>query len=447
MEQMDLRTGVFLILSLSAIAHASPGFSQSGLFTVGGDRERTSIMPEYLGDTVRGRVYLNWMNQALWHARTLRFDCSQQIESSKEGRRWTKEIRYSAWMKKENFARIEIRNPDFPGEGSDLIYDGRHMWSYFVGKKSTVYLDRHTVLGTVKNVYMTKDITMGSSLSHDIMNYTAGAMMPVVYLSKFFGYSSALEEEGMAVGFLGRDTVAGEQLLHILLVMLDGQRMAEYWISERDSLPRYMQEKLVMNGSDYFLKRERWIHVAVDDDLPDSLFAWEPPDNWKEYSPPAEQILQDSLLRMRGNLYDTFSGLSILGGGTFAAGDYKGRVVLLVFWRLGCPPCRKEMAAMQKLHDQYRELGVTVVGFNHVDNEALVRQYLEKNEISYPVILDGTDYAGTVYHSFKTNIVPLTCLIDRNGYLVSAWYGFDPNEKKAEHILESLPDLRSVPEK
>jgi len=136
------------------------------------------------------------------------------------------------------------------------------------------------------------------------------------------------------------------------------------------------------------------------------------------------------------NLYGTFTNLTLLGGGTFNLRDYSGKLVLLVFWRLGCPPCRKEMPWLQQIFEKYKEKGFTVVGFNHVDNETLVRQFLDKNGISYPNILDSSILAKKIYEDFKTNTVPLNCLIDRNGNLVDLWYGFDANENALAKKLE-----------
>ncbi|MEI6455669.1 MAG: TlpA disulfide reductase family protein [bacterium] len=121
---------------------------------------------------------------------------------------------------------------------------------------------------------------------------------------------------------------------------------------------------------------------------------------------------------MQQNLYRTFTDLSLLNGGTFNLGDYKGQIVLLVFWRLGCPPCLKEMQVLQLLSEKYKNKGFTVVGFNHVDNEALVKQYFEKHGICFPNILDSSPHAKKIYEDFKTNIVPLNLLIDRKGSLI-----------------------------
>jgi len=285
---------------------------------------------------------------------------------------------------------------------------------------------------------MTKDISHGNSISHDIMNYGSSVSMPVLYLSKFFGSSSALEDENMTVIYLGDDTVKGIKTHHIKVVLLGGQRISEYWISPADNLPRKMEENLVMSASNSSLRRELWSNVAINENLSDSLFSWKPPENWKEYAHPTQELMEDSLSKMKQNLYETFRGLKLLDGGTFNLRDYNGKLVLLVFWRLGCPPCRKEMPGLQQLFEKYKDKGFTIVGFNHVDNETLVKKYVEKNGIRFPNILDPSVHAKKIYGDFKTNIVPLNCLIDRKGFLINLWYGYDPNDNKPEKILKEV---------
>ncbi len=421
-----LLPGLLLICHLSSCAQ---NVTQSGFYTVKMDKNKPLFTSKGDGDTVRGRLFFNQMNSALLEAKTLRLNCYQVQESNMDGKEWNHEIKYTVWLKKGNMARVEIRDVAFPDDGSNIIYNGKRMWAWFVGENATVALDKNTILGKVKNRYMTKDISRGASLSHDIMNYGASVSMPVIYLSRFFGFHSTLEDEEMIVSYMGEDPVNGTMTHHIKVAMLGGQRIAEYWIATADNLPRKMEETLVMNVSASSRRTERWNNVSLNIEMPDSLFSWKPPDNWIEYSHPSENAMVDSLKELKKNLYGTFSNLAMPGGGTFNLSDYSGKVVLLVFWRLGCPPCRKEMPWLQQVFEKYKEKGFAVVGFNHVDNENLVKQYLDKNGIRYPNILDSSDAAKKIYDDFKTNIVPLNCLIDREGNMVDLWYGFDADEK------------------
>jgi peroxiredoxin len=96
------------------------------------------------------------------------------------------------------------------------------------------------------------------------------------------------------------------------------------------------------------------------------------------------------------------------------------------------------MPDLQQVSDKYKDKGLTIVGFNHVDNDALVKKFLEKKGIRFPNILDPSVRAKKIYDDFKTNIVPLNCLIDREGFLVKVWYGYEAKDDKLEQVLKEV---------
>ncbi len=93
------------------------------------------------------------------------------------------------------------------------------------------------------------------------------------------------------------------------------------------------------------------------------------------------------------------------------------------------------MVHLQRLHEQYADKGLVVLGFNCADKKDLARALLEKKGVTFPSVLDSSDGATNVaYRRYKMSGVPLNYLIDREGRIVDAWYGFrksDPRMKKA----------------
>ncbi|MFQ5581421.1 MAG: peroxiredoxin family protein [Mariprofundaceae bacterium] len=89
-----------------------------------------------------------------------------------------------------------------------------------------------------------------------------------------------------------------------------------------------------------------------------------------------------------------------------------GEMVLLNFWATWCPPCRKEMPSMVKLHNRLAERGLKVVAIsvdrNRNDLEGFVREY----NLPFQVLHDADGSVSRQYGVFR---YPETFLIDRQG--------------------------------
>ncbi|MFS8639054.1 MAG: TlpA disulfide reductase family protein, partial [Gemmatimonadota bacterium] len=53
-----------------------------------------------------------------------------------------------------------------------------------------------------------------------------------------------------------------------------------------------------------------------------------------------------------------------LDGRTVALSDLRGQVVLVNFWATWCPPCRFEMPGFQRVYEEYRDQGFTILGLS-----------------------------------------------------------------------------------
>jgi len=143
-----------------------------------------------------------------------------------------------------------------------------------------------------------------------------------------------------------------------------------------------------------------------------------------------------------------------LAAGDFAARDldgaavrfaaFGGKVVLLNFWATWCPPCRKEMPAMEALHRAYQDRGLVVlaVSQDRVSSRE-VRAYVEGLALTFPV---WHDRDGIVGRQYSIPGVPTSFLIGADGRIAYRVLGeYDWASAEARRAVEALLAARGGP--
>lgn len=107
-----------------------------------------------------------------------------------------------------------------------------------------------------------------------------------------------------------------------------------------------------------------------------------------------------------------------LDGDTLHLKDLRGDVVLINVWATWCPPCLREMPALQRLHEALGADGLRVLAVN-VDNASfggdptdLVRTFIDEFGLTFDILLDP-EYA--IESAFQVSGLPMTFVIDRRG--------------------------------
>lgn len=107
-------------------------------------------------------------------------------------------------------------------------------------------------------------------------------------------------------------------------------------------------------------------------------------------------------------------------GNTHTLSDYKGKTVFLNFWATWCSPCRAEMPDIQKIYETYSTegddalivLGVAGPNQGREKSEDGIKQFLEDNGYTYPVLMDTT---GEQFAAYGVYSLPTTFMIDKEG--------------------------------
>lgn len=109
---------------------------------------------------------------------------------------------------------------------------------------------------------------------------------------------------------------------------------------------------------------------------------------------------------------------------------YQGKVVLVNFWATWCPPCKAEIPDLVKLVDEYKGQFV-VIGVSLDDSVEVVKPFVKKMEINYPVIM-GTPEMVENYGGIQG--IPTSFLLDKKGNVVQKIVGFRDYDQFKEAI-------------
>jgi len=120
-----------------------------------------------------------------------------------------------------------------------------------------------------------------------------------------------------------------------------------------------------------------------------------------------------------------------------ALSDYRGQVVLVLFWQSTCPDCGKALPEARRLWEKYRRRGLAFLGINLDHDPQTAIQYLQSQGYTDQLTLwDSFEAAMGVVTLYEVPYVPFFLIVDRRGILrFRGVYPAVPTEAELERWL------------
>lgn len=117
-----------------------------------------------------------------------------------------------------------------------------------------------------------------------------------------------------------------------------------------------------------------------------------------------------------------------------------GKVVLVEFWTFECYNCKHVEPHVKEWYQQFHDKGFQVVAvhspeFDHERKIENVRDYVKKQQIPYPVVIDN-DFA--IWQRFSNRYWPAMYLVDKTGTIRQRFVGegnYSFISKKIQELL------------
>lgn len=128
--------------------------------------------------------------------------------------------------------------------------------------------------------------------------------------------------------------------------------------------------------------------------------------------------------------------LNSLEGEAISLSDYKGKKILVNFWATWCPPCKKEMPAIQQFSDEAGE-DMIVLAVN-IDPENDPIGFANKYKLTFPILLDHQEVKKPISDQYQVMAIPSTFFIDSKGNIQNKFIG----EMKLKDIKQNMSRLQ-----
>ena len=150
----------------------------------------------------------------------------------------------------------------------------------------------------------------------------------------------------------------------------------------------------------------------------------------------------DRFKRVKADVADLGFIVKDMDGKDVKLSDYRGRPLIVNFWFVNCPPCRKEVPAFVDLVKKYGDKGFTILGLDVEDEPEAMKEFAEEFKINYPhFVIKGRSDILEAYRA--TFAYPVSWFVKADGTVHLKHLGTGTPEWFEEQVLAILdPDTR-----
>lgn len=109
------------------------------------------------------------------------------------------------------------------------------------------------------------------------------------------------------------------------------------------------------------------------------------------------------------------------------------KMVILDFWASWCGPCIKEIPAIAKLYNDYKDKGLEIISVSIDENELLWKDAIQKHKMSWLQVISKKGEADDIGKLYGVSTIPYLVLINQKGEVVAT-------NLRGQQLIEKVKD-------
>lgn len=128
------------------------------------------------------------------------------------------------------------------------------------------------------------------------------------------------------------------------------------------------------------------------------------------------------------------TGTALGGKKKLSADDYRGKLLLVLFWSTGCVPCEQDLPLLQALYKEYKDQGFEILGVNLDPTAEPVGPYVTSHKIDWPQIHEPGGQESPPARQYGVVLQPTMIVVGKDGKVIS-------RGTSVEDLKAALPEL------
>ena len=147
-----------------------------------------------------------------------------------------------------------------------------------------------------------------------------------------------------------------------------------------------------------------------------------------------------------GKPLPNFKATDAITGEPLSLKDFRGKIVLVDFWAVWCPPCIVELPNVKKTYEKYHDKGFEIISISLDKDNGIqkCKQFIDRENMTWHHVVEGGFWDTRLAKKYNIQAIPAMFILDANGVVVTDQARGPALAKAIEEAMEKTPPTPST---